>query len=117
MAYIGIMTDRSFDKNKPSFIKIYYTIIISQPYYYIIVDNKADAPARRQIIANVFKNCVYYNITGVDSAVPDLTTRQTTKAIYSKRDSLSIYNDEDNPKISQRDCQIDPIVVHPKLCK
>ena len=77
------MADRIFDKNKPAFMKT-FNIITSKPYSYVLVDNKADTAARRQIIADIFGNCVSYNITGVDSAEPDLTTKQTTKAIDLK---------------------------------
>ena len=42
---------------------------MSKSYSYIIVDKTADTPGRRQVIADVFGNCVSYNITGVDSAV------------------------------------------------
>ena len=64
---IGIMADRIFDKNKPAFMEIYKDIT-SKAYSFVVVDNKADTPARRQIIADIFGNCVSYNITGVDSA-------------------------------------------------
>ena len=56
-----------------------YNDITSKPYSYVVVDNKADTPARRQIIADIFENCVSYNITGDDSAVP--VTKQTAKTI------------------------------------
>ena len=76
------MADRIFDKNKPAFMKIHNNIT-SQPYSYVVVDNKADTPARRQIIADVFGNCVSYNLAGVDSAVR--VTKQMTEAIGTKR--------------------------------
>ena len=60
-----------------------YNNITPKPYsYVIVVDNKADTAARRQIISEVSRNCVSYNITGGDSAVS--VTKQTTKAIDSK---------------------------------
>ena len=62
------MVDRIFDKNKPAFMEIYNNIT-SKPYSYIVVNNKADTPARRQVSADIFGNCVSYNITGVDSVV------------------------------------------------
>ena len=76
---IGIVADRIFDKNKPAFMEIYNNIT-SKPYSYVIVDNKANTPSRRQVIADVFGNCVSYNITGVDSTVS--ITKQVTKAVY-----------------------------------
>ena len=75
---IGIKGDRIFDKNKPAFMENYNNIT-SKPYSYVLVDNTADTPVRRQIIADIFGNCVSYNITGDDSAVP--VTKQTTKCI------------------------------------
>ena len=77
----GIMVDRIFDKSKPVFMESYNNIT-SKPYFYVVVDNKADTPARGQIITYIFGNCVSYNITGVDSgdsAVP--VTKQTTNGI------------------------------------
>ena len=85
---IGIMADRIFDKNKPAFMEI-YNDITSKPYFYVVVDNKADTPARRQIIADLFGNCVSYNITGDDSAV--FVTKQTTKAIDLNEESARTY--------------------------
>ena len=69
---IGIMVNRIFDKNRPAFMNIYNSIT-SQPYFYVIVDNKADTLSRMEAIADVFGNCVSYNITGLDSALADLT--------------------------------------------
>ena len=57
-----------------------YNNITSKPYPYVKVDNKADTPARRQVITEVFGNCVSYEITGVDSTVS--VTKQATKAIF-----------------------------------
>ena len=54
---IGIMADRIFDKNKPAFMEI-YNDIISKPYSYVVVDKKVETPARRQVIADIFGNCV-----------------------------------------------------------
>ena len=89
---IGIMVDRIFDKNKPAFMEIYNNIT-SKPYYYVVVDNKADTPARRQIIADVFGNCVSYNITGDDSAVS--VTKQTTTGIGLNEEGVRTYEKED----------------------
>ena len=72
------MADRIFDKNKPAFMEIYNNII-SKPNSYVVVDNKANTPARRQTIADIFGNCVSFNITGVDSAVS--VTKHTTTGI------------------------------------
>ena len=57
---IVIVADRISDKNKPAFMEIYNNIT-SKPYSYVIVDNKADTPSRRQVIEEVFGNCVSYN--------------------------------------------------------
>ena len=85
---IGIMADRIFDKNKPAFMEIYNNIT-SRPYSYVKVDNKADTPSRRQVIAEVFGDCVSYNITGAESAMS--VTKQATKAIHLKEDSVRYY--------------------------
>ena len=52
---IGIVSDRIFDKNKPAFMEIYNNIM-SKPYSYVIVDNKADIPSKRQAMTEVFGN-------------------------------------------------------------
>ena len=106
---IGIMADRNFDKNKPAFMEI-YNDITSKPYSYVMVDNKADTPARRQIIADIFRNCVSYNITGVDSVVP--VTKRTTKGIDLIEESVRTYKTEDDhSKILKQNDQKGPIVV------
>ena len=107
---IGIMADRIFDKNKPAFMEI-YNDITSKPYSYVVVDNKADTPARRQVIADIFGNCVSYNITVDDSVVP--VTKQTTKAIDLNEESAKTYDKEnDHSKILKRNDQKGPVVVH-----
>ena len=87
------MADRIFEKNKPAFMEI-YNDITSKPYSYVVVDNKADTPARRQIIADIFGNCVPYNITGDDSAMS--VTKQMTKAIHLNKESVK---EDDHIKI------------------
>ena len=107
---IGIMADRIFDKNKPALMEI-YNDITSKAYSYVVVDNKADTPARRQIIADIFGNCVSYNITGVDSAVP--VTKRKTKGIDLNEESDRTYKTEDEHfKILKQNDQKGPIVVH-----
>lgn len=106
---MGIMADRIFDKNKPAFMEI-YNDITSKAYSYVVVDNKADTPARRQIIVDIFGNCVSYNITGVGSAVP--VTKRMTKAIDLNEESARTYNTEDDhSKILKRNDQKGPIIV------
>ena len=70
--------------------------IRSKPYSYVIVNNKAITPSRRQVMTEVFGNCVSYDITGVDSAV--YITKQVTKAIKLKEDSVRCYK-TDHSKI------------------
>ena len=106
---IGIDADRIFDKYKPAFLEIIYNNITSKPYSYAIVDNKADTPSRRQVITEVFVNCVSYNISGVDSTVS--ITEQVTKAIDLKEDSVRYYK-TDHTKILKRNDQKGPIIVH-----
>ena len=63
---IGIVADRIFDDNKPAFMEIYNNIT-SKPYSYVVVDNKADTPSSRQVIAEVFGYCVSYIIMEVET--------------------------------------------------
>ena len=107
---IGILADRIFDKNKPAFMEI-YNDITSKPYSYVVVDNKAETPARRQVIADIFGNCVSYTIAGDDSAVP--VTKWATKAINLNEESIRTYEKEDDhSKILKRNDKKGPIVVH-----
>ena len=92
---IGIMADIIFDNSKPAFMEIYNNIT-SKSYSYVIVDNKADTPSRRQVIAEVFRDCMSYNITGAESAIS--VTKQATKAIDLKEDSVKYYK-TDHSKI------------------
>ena len=73
------------------------------------MDNKAVTRSRRQVIAEVFENCVSYNITGADSAMS--VTKQATKAVDLKEDGVRYYN-TDHSKILKRNDQKGPIVVH-----
>ena len=86
-----------------------YNNITSKPYSYVIVDNKADTPSRRQVIAEVFGDCVSFNITGAESAMS--FTKQAIKAINLKEDSVRNYK-TDHSKILKRNDQKGPIVVH-----
>ena len=83
---IGIVADKIFDKYKPSYMKTYSNITF-QPYSYAVVDNKANPPARRQIIAYVFRNCVSYNISGIENVFPYPNKVQATKAIDLDEDN------------------------------
>ena len=73
------------------------------------MDNKADTPSRRQVIAEVFGDCVSYNIMGAESAMS--VTKQATKAIDLKEDSVRYYK-TDHSKILKRNDQKGPIIVH-----
>ena len=103
---IGIMADIIFDKNKPTFMEI-YNDITSKPYSYVVVDNNAETPATRQVIADIFGNCVFYTIAGDDSAVP--VTKLATKAIDLNEESVK---EDDHSKILKRNDQKGPNVVH-----
>ena len=105
---IGIMVDTIFDKNKPAFMEIYNNII-SKSYSYVIVDNKADTPSRGQVIAEVFGDCVSYNITGAESEMS--VTKQANKAIDLKEDSVRYYK-TNHSKILKRNVKKGPIFVH-----
>ena len=82
----------------------------SKPYSYVVVDNKADKPARRQIVAVIFGNWVSYNIKGYDSAVS--VTKQTTTGIDLNEETARTYKKEDdNSKILKLNAKKGPIVV------
>ena len=109
------MADRIFDKNKPAFMEIYNNVT-SEPYSYVVVDNKAETPARRQVIAYIFGNCVSYNITGDDSVVH--VTKQMTKTIDLNEEGARMYKKkDDHAKILKLNDQKGPIVVHLDKCE
>jgi len=56
---IGMIADRVFDRNKPLFMNL-YNRLTSQPYTYVLIDNKPDTPGDKQVIVDVFGNCRYF---------------------------------------------------------
>ena len=81
-----------------------YNNITSKPYSYVIVDNKADTPSRRQVIAEVFGDCVSYNITGAESAMSVI--KQATKAIDLKEDSVRYYKTDHSKTLKRNDQKV-----------
>ena len=73
---IGIIGERMFDKNIVHFMNAYYKET-EKPFGYLLVDNKPDTPADKQILADLFGECYVYHF-GVNSTEP---TRVQTKPV------------------------------------
>ena len=73
---IGIIGERMFDKNRVHFMNAYYKET-EKPFGYLLVDNKPDTPADKQILADLFGECYVYHF-GVNSTKP---TRVETKPV------------------------------------
>ena len=57
---IGIIGERMFDKNRVHFMNAYYKET-EKPFGYLLVDNKPDTPADKQILADLFGECYVYH--------------------------------------------------------
>ena len=72
---IGIVGERMFDKNRVHFMNAYCKET-EKPFGYLLVDNKPDTPAVKQVLGDLFGDCHVYlfatqikeNSTGVEPA-------------------------------------------------
>ena len=78
--YLALFRSRSdrkqIDKNRVHFMNAYYKEA-EKPFGYLLVDNKPDTPADKQILADLFGECYVYHF-GVNSTKP---TRVETKPV------------------------------------
>ena len=79
---IGIIEELMFDKNKVHFMNAYYKET-EKPFGYLLVDNKPDTPADKQILADLFGECYVYHF-GVNSTKS--TCVETKPAGRKRRD-------------------------------
>ena len=79
---IGIIGERMFDKNRVHFMNAYYKET-EKPFGYLLVDNKPDTPADKQILADLFGECYVYHF-GVNST--ESTCVETKPAGQKRRD-------------------------------
>jgi hypothetical protein len=56
---IGIVGERMFDKNRVHFMNAYYKETV-KPFGYLVVDNKPDTPAYKQVLGDLFDDCHVY---------------------------------------------------------
>ena len=56
---IGIVGERMFDKNRIHFMNAYYKET-EKPFGYLLVDNKPDTPADKQVLGDIFGDCHVY---------------------------------------------------------
>jgi hypothetical protein len=56
---IGIVGERMFDKNRVHFMNAYYKET-EKPFEYLLVDNKPDTPADKQVLGDLFGDCRVY---------------------------------------------------------
>ena len=57
---IGIIGERMFDKNRVHFMIAYYKES-EKPFRYLLVDNKPETPADKQIFGDLFGECYVYH--------------------------------------------------------
>ena len=57
---IGIVGERMFDKQRNRFMEAFYQET-QKPYGYLLVDNKPDTPADKQVIGDIFGRCHVYS--------------------------------------------------------
>ena len=96
-----------------------YNELTSQPYTYLLVDNKADTSAHRQVISDVFGTCVSYNITNETPPVVDSTKDVEVNSVtYTEQSTLQTI--EKSPlktsadyisKLLRRDDERGPLMV------
>ena len=55
----GIIGERMFDKNRVHFMNAYYKET-EKPFGYLLVDNKPDTPADKQVLGDLFGDCRVY---------------------------------------------------------
>ncbi|KAK3727741.1 hypothetical protein QZH41_005202 [Actinostola sp. cb2023] len=56
---IGIVGERMFDKNRDQFMTAYHRET-EKPFGYLLVDNKPDTPADKQVLGDIFGGCHVY---------------------------------------------------------
>ena len=56
---IGIIGERMFDKNRVQFMNAYYKET-EKPFGYLLVDNKPDTAADKQVLGDIFGDCHVY---------------------------------------------------------
>ena len=56
---IGIVGERMFDKNRVHFMNAYYKET-EKPFGYLVMDNKPDTPADKQVLGDLFDDCHVY---------------------------------------------------------
>lgn len=62
---IGIIAERMFDKNRDQFMMA-YNRETEKPFGYILVDNKPDTTADKQVLGDIFGSCHCYNLVAKD---------------------------------------------------
>ena len=77
------MAERIFDKQKPLSMKIYNEITV-KPCSYVLVDNKAHTAVHRQIVSDVFGECVSYGLPGTSR--PQTLETLPTEQMNSEQD-------------------------------
>ena len=89
---IGIIGERMFDENRVHFMNAYYKET-EKPFGYLLVDNKPDTPADKQILADLFGECYVYHF-GVYSTEP---TRVETKPVGKHSTATKITSSRKKP--------------------
>ena len=79
---LEIIGERMFDKSRVHFMNAYYKET-EKPFGYLLVDNRPDTPADKQILGDLFSECYVYHFS-VNSTEP--TCVETKPAGLKRRD-------------------------------
>jgi hypothetical protein len=80
---IGIIGERMFDRNKDRFMSAYYQET-EKPFGYLLVDNKPDTPADKQVVGDIFGECYTFSFTSqraIDKHVTNQGKTTLTKTV------------------------------------
>ncbi len=72
---IGTIGERMFDKNRVQFMNVYYKET-EKPFGYLLVDNKPDTAADKQVLGDIFGDCHVY-VFATQNKVSNISVEST----------------------------------------
>ena len=103
---IGIIGERMFDKNRVHFMNAYYKET-EKSFGYLLVDNKPDTPADKQILADLFGECYVYHF-GVNSTKSTCVETKPAGLVSTHVDLVRLRNKKVNSaKFAKRDYSLE----------
>ena len=73
---IDIIAERSFAKDRPNFMTVYGKVT-AKPYGYVLIDNQPKTPREKQVVSDVFGQCLSY--PHISTQLVEDVTRSTPK--------------------------------------